>query len=463
MRMLFITCFISFSFCSCSDFLDIPAPKNQMDSRTAFTNDDVATSTVLGMYSEILRRPGFMSGDISSITMKAGLSADEFNSFNEDNNSFYLNNLSISNTEISNNIWGEAYKTIYYANSCLKGLLNADELTSGVKSRLLGEVYFIRAISYFYLVNMFGEVPEVIATDYLLNSTMARSPVEKIYDLILSDLKMAEELLPMEYVSFERVRPNKLTAKALLARVALYLGDWQAAIDYSSDVINSGLYSMVPVDVAFLSNSNEAIWQLKPVRPNRNTNEAFVFILRSDPTRLALSDTLVNSFDEGDKRFFSWVGQYQSTDRVYYYANKYKVRSGSIVTEYSVVFRLAEQYLIRAEAKYRSDNMFGALVDLDSVRSRAGLPLLSITTPELANEDLLIAIENERKIELFAEFGHRWLDLKRLPSLTSGYSSRADEVLSGVKGESWQDTDVYYPIPQSERANNKNLSQNLGY
>jgi hypothetical protein len=113
--------------------------------------------------------------------------------------------------------------------------------------------------------------------------------------------------------------------------------------------------------------------------------------------------------------------------------------------------RLAEQYLIRGEARAHQNNVQGAQEDLNIIRSRAGL---GATT---ANDEssLLAVIETERQVELFAEWGHRWFDLKR--------TGRADAVLSLEKAPNWQSTDRLYPIPFEEIKINPSLTQNPGY
>lgn len=119
--------------------------------------------------------------------------------------------------------------------------------------------------------------------------------------------------------------------------------------------------------------------------------------------------------------------------------------------EYSIIFRLSEQYLIRAEARAHLDNISGAQLDLNTIRNRAGLP----NTLATSMSDLLNAIIQERQVELFAEQGHRWFDLKR--------TGNAGTVLSAIK-PNWQATDVLLPIPETELEINPNLlPQNSGY
>jgi hypothetical protein len=91
-----------------------------------------------------------------------------------------------------------------------------------------------------------------------------------------------------------------------------------------------------------------------------------------------------------------------------------------------------------------------AETDINVIRDRAGL---SATTAQ-TREDLLNAIWQERRVELFIEWGHRWFDLKR--------TGQAGAMLSKIK-QGWTDTDVLYPIPYSETQLNPNMSQNPGY
>jgi hypothetical protein len=125
------------------------------------------------------------------------------------------------------------------------------------------------------------------------------------------------------------------------------------------------------------------------------------------------------------------------------------------------VFRLAEQYLIRAEAKAQLGNITGvnsAASDLDTIRSRAGLSVTTATT----REEMLKAIEKERVCEFFTEWGHRWLDLKRSESFITAGNTRADDLLKVLK-VNWQSTDMLYPIPQEEMRQNPASTQNPGY
>jgi hypothetical protein len=123
-----------------------------------------------------------------------------------------------------------------------------------------------------------------------------------------------------------------------------------------------------------------------------------------------------------------------------------------------MMLRIGEQFLIRAEALAMQSNVSGAVSDLNVIRERAGLDGLSATLSQTA---CIAAVEQERRIELMAEWGHRWLDLKRLPAVSGAAGKvRADEVLSLVKGVNWQSTDVLYPVPAADVKLNPNLNPN---
>src|SRR5690606_34940810 len=99
------------------------------------------------------------------------------------------------------------------------------------RAKLLGEALFVRAFCYFYLVNLFGEVPLALTSDYRTNNALPRAPVELVYAQLIADLSEAAELLPegFAHTGGERVRPNRAAAQAMLARVLLYSGDWVGA------------------------------------------------------------------------------------------------------------------------------------------------------------------------------------------------------------------------------------------
>jgi hypothetical protein len=290
-----------------------------------------------------------------------------------------------------------------------------------------------------------------------MKNTMAeRSTTEAIYQQIISDLTDAQNSLSADYSysGNERIRPNKSAAIALLARVYLYMGNWEQAISSAGVIIgNSAMYNLESdLDNVFLKESNETIWQLQPVNPAQNTNEALSFILTSAPTSIAMNRSLVNAFETGDQRKLQWISSISMGTDTFYYPFKYKIyQSGAPPSEYSVMLRLAEQYLIRAEAKAEKNDIAGAQADLNVIRTRAGLN----NSLAVDKNSLLLAIEQERRVELFTELGHRWMDLKR--------TNRANAILDSVKAPNWKSTSVLYPIPTLQLSNDPDIDQNPGY
>jgi hypothetical protein len=138
----------------------------------------------------------------------------------------------------------------------------------------------------------------------------------------------------------------------------------------------------------------------------------------------------------------------------YYFPFKYKVQSGSQVTEYSMVLRMAEQYLIRAEARARLNKISLAQDDINMLRIRAALPNIIIAD----QQGLLKSLWHEKQIELFSEWGHRWLDLKRTGEIDS-----VMKIVCPQKQADWKSFQQLYPLPQTERDNDVNLTQNPGY
>jgi len=442
-------------FNSCKKFVDINPPETQIETSKIFENDQSAISSIAGLYQRLLTNSLLICN--GGMTVYAGLSADElFNTNSGIDDEFSTNSLLSTNGSISGNLWQAAYKNIYNANSILEGLNNSP-INELLKKQLKGESLVVRALNYFYLINLFGEVPLVITTSYEENQIMSRTPVTQVYEQIVTDLSEAKNLLTSSYPTSGRVRPNKFTATALLARVYLYLKNWVRAEAQSTEIINSGSYSLPgDIDKVFLANSSETIWSL--IQDKANTAEGQIFIPSFTPStpNYILTDTLLNSFEASDQRKTKWITSTSMNGITFFYPYKYKQgddfsSSPPPPSEYYIVFRLAEQYLIRAEARAQQENIAGCQADINVIRNRSGLA----NTIASDKASLLSSIEHERQIELFAEWGHRWLDLKR--------TNRADQALSTIKGPGWQSTDVIYPIPQTQIQLNPFLTQNPGY
>jgi hypothetical protein len=450
----------------CKKFVQVSPPITGLTGNTVYSSNATAGSVLTGIYDNMMTGNGF-SGGMSDIDVFAGLSADELQNFLNSYSSlqqYYQNALNPS-TPLP---WDEPYQYIYIANAALEGLTGSTEVTAPVKQQLFGEAKFMRAFMHFYLTNLYGDIPLVTTTNYQVNNVATRTPQAEVYDTIISDLKDAQNLLTDDYETAtnssttERTRPNRGAATALLARAYLYTKDWKDAETQATTVINTATYALVAgLDSVFLANSSEAIWQLEPVSPGYNTNDAALFILTSGPntiTPMGISTFLLNAFEPNDKRYLDWVGVDSSTGTKYYFPYKYKVGYGQPVTEYRMVLRLAEQFLIRAEARAQQQNIIGptgAIADLNVIRERAGLPDYAGATDQTS---VLGVILHERQVELFTEWGHRWLDLKR-----TGAADTVMKAVTPAKGGTWNTDWELYPIPEYEISVNSRLTQNVGY
>lgn len=467
---------------SCKKLVAAEAPKTSLTEANVFGTDVAAISVLTGLYYQINSNSLFDGRN--SISLMAGLSADEYTLFSgvskTDTKYYHYIDSLFSNITGSKgtDYWTQFYNYIYKCNAAIDGLTSSSTLTPAVKLQLLGEAKFLRAFLYFYLLNLYGDIPLAISTDWQTNSNLTRVNKNEAYEQIMSDLKEAQVFLSekfldgnlVPYVDFpERVRPTKWAAMALLARVYLFTGDWSNAESQATAIIdNTSLFSLSALNSTFLKNSTEAIWQLQPIVSGQNTSDALLFIIPSSgPSNnypIYLSNQLLNSFEFGDQRRYNqnWVDSVIVGSTKYYFPYKYKERYNSNIvsvndlTEYSMVLRLGEQFIIRAEARAQMNNIDGAKTDLNSIRGRAGLS----NTPANDKASLLNAIVHERQVELFSEWGHRWLDLKRSGSI--------DAVMSIVRplkasGTSWKPYMQLYPILYSDIEKNANLIQNTGY
>ncbi len=484
-KKIILTCFLSMMIFSCKKLVDVPTPYTSTSANNVFASDATASSVLTGIYGQ-LSNASYTSSGIQTVGLFGGLSADELTLYRGVNVSTYI--ACYQNAQIAKNpidLWSGIYPFVYQANAAVEGVAASNSLSAPVKQQLLGEGKFLRAFFYFYLVNFYGDVPLILSTDYNKTAIVPRTAKNLVYQQIISDLKDAQSLLNPNYVDAtlvtstkERTRPNKSTAAALLARVYLYYaalgntGYYAKADSAASAVINNtSLYSLTPLDGVFLKNSAEAIWQWQPTTTGFNTQDAKLYVIPpTGPTTnqvhpVYLSSDLLSNFEPGDLRLQHWVGSITVSGTTYHYPFKYKINtfnsavtSVSGLTEYTMILRLAEQYLIRAEARCQQGNILGnsgALADVNVIRSRAGLGPYAGPTDQAS---VLNEILHEKRVELFAEWGHRWLDLKR-----TGQVNSVMGIITPGKGGSWNPDWALYPINQTQIQANPDLVQNPGY
>ncbi|MEA9412638.1 RagB/SusD family nutrient uptake outer membrane protein [Flavobacterium sp. PL02] len=439
----------------CDSFVEVDLPTSQLTASAVFEDKATANAAMASIYAK-MRDSGILSGNLSGLSNQMGNYTDElvyYGSITGKTRDFYNNAILPSNAEVFN-WWSTSYNQIYAANAIIEGVNASTVLNQTDIKQLTGEALFVRSLMHFYLQNLYGDVPYIITTNYQQNKVVYRIPSAELYSHIISDLELAVSFLPDAYISSDRIRPNKSVAMALLARVYLYNKKWSEASNAASYLINNTQTYVweTNLDAIFLKASTTTIWQFIPRTSGQNTQEGETFIFNAGPPSLTgLSSQLINSFETGDQRKVHWVKAITKGTDKWYHVNKYKQKSKTPSSlEYSIVFRLAEQYLIRAEARAEQGDLTGAKEDLDKIRTTAGLS----GTTAVSKQDILNAILQERRVEFFTEQGNRFFDLKRANLL--------DGALTPVKA-GWNPTDRLLPLPESELILNPNLNpQNPG-
>ncbi|WP_198139855.1 RagB/SusD family nutrient uptake outer membrane protein [Pedobacter sp. BAL39] len=460
---------------SCNKLLEISEPKNSLTTEKVFNNETQASGAMVGVLTQMINVSAYTAFS-SGLTSQLGrFSADELDKVVNPSDNFYRNAVTAQNAE-SNGLWNSAYQFIYGCNGVIEGIAESKSTLLGerVRKELTAEAKFVRAFCYFYLINTFGDVPLVLTTNLAKNTNIKRTPTAEVYVQIISDLKDAASVLPADYSTGkgERIRPNKWTAKALLSRVYLYSGDHANAILEATEVIGqTSLYQLETADLnkVFLKNSSETIWQLQQTTQmdlSGNAVPEAIYVL-PNPLHTGvsgdLSANLLRAFDAGDLRRAAWIDStdFVSGGKTGHARFMYKYKTGAHnkvlngeASEYYMVLRLAEMYLVRGEARVLSGAISAGIEDVNVLRRRAGVDPLSTA---LGREQAIAAIARERQAELFGEWGHRWFDLKR--------TGKAEEVLSAIPAKQpWRGNyQLLYPIPKSELERNNLLVQNPNY
>lgn len=430
---------------SCNKLLDLKSPPNQLTDDKIFSSDNNVLAAVINIYPTLSSLPG-------NSTVYLGIYSDElgYNSNNSDIAEFANSRVLPKNVYIGN-FWRASYDAIYQCNLLIKGLEGNTVISTQVNQMATGEAKFIRAWCYFQLVNMYGDVPLVLSPDVTASAFIPRTPLVDVHKQIVEDLKSAYGLLKPEYPTADRFRVNKWTCLALLAREYAYTGDWDNAKITVDALMQPGTYALAPLATMMKKNSPEVIWQLW------NANGYSDLGLSFNPTagipNYSFRGSFLNAFDPADGRKTTWTKTV--TISAINYTVPFKYKNNTITTgtsaEYTTCFRLGEQYLIRAEALTNKGLINEALLDINMIRNRATLP--SIIAP-ITKDSCLKLVENERKFELFTEWGLRFFDLKHLGKL--------DEVIGSIKS-GWVTTGNLFPIPQAEININPQLNQNSGY
>lgn len=483
-----VVCLLSVSLVSCKKFITLDNPPGALGEEATFSTEGTATAALLDAYSNV--HFFVAAGTSTACVMKLNaMYTDEYRLTASLPELMALNANALDATSGPvRQFWTHAYGAIYKVNAFIESIEKyGGEIASPTRNQLIGEARFLRAFCYFNLVNTYGDVPLLLTSNYEQNARASRTPQAEVYAQIERDLLASDTLLHTEYLTDKnvagtaRIRPNKDVSKAMLARVYLFMNRWDDARKAATAVIDkSGIYSLeTDLTRVFHTTSKEAIFQLPANFPTSVTSQLVGnFLLTGPPTTSGsgtqigvLNDSLVNSFEAGDKRRSDgWVGSVTSGGKTYLFPGKY--RSYTTLTQYMTCLRLAELYLIRAEANINLDQVATGIDDLNIIRKRArAAASVQVPTPlpdlvtTLSKRDALLALEQERKVELFTE-GHRWFDLRRWKGIDNPALTRAEELMPAIavaKGGTWEKYKLLFPIPQTEVLVNTNLKQNDEY
>jgi hypothetical protein len=426
------------------DVLDVE-PTDSIPASSAFKDKAGIERGIMGSYSSLQNlsyygRAFITYGDLAADNLEHPVDATNADYGEIDNNNILPENGAVGGT------WAAIYDGINVANNVIVKVPGMYDMTDSEKNQALGELYFLRALNHFNLVNYFGAIPiKNEPTVGVGELDAGRDPVELVYAQIIDDLKFAEQHLVIS--ASTKIRASGYAATALLARVYLYHGDYDLAWGKANDVITEGGYTLLEnfADVFLNDGSAETIFEIDFIETDRNRIAEYNFPKTLNGRReVAPTSDILSTFEAGDERSAVSIAY----DGVNAYANKYNDLSKG--ADNVIVLRLAEMFLIRAEAEVNTTNPDLGLVkaDIDTLRSRANLnPIIENTV-----DDLKMAIERERRTEFVFE-GIRWLDLVR--------TERAMDIIPTV-------TDInktLYPIPLSEIQTNKSpeMTQNPGY
>jgi len=443
-KIIFFLFALAFAITSCNKVLDVK-PTDSVAAEDAITNKAGVEHALIGSYNA-LQATGLyylnamIVGDVAADNLTHTGTMMEYG---------HIENKPIpAENSIVEGMWSGAYNGINCVNNILVKLPGISDITPEESNQYEGEALYIRALLHYYLLTYFGGVPiQTLPTLDLSKIDIARNTEEEVYTQIITDLTTAKAKLSTTKVIG---RANTYTASALLAKV--YLSKFQMlndqpsaglAITEASQVIDGGGYSLA-TDFGSMFNpatkSSESIFEVVFDAQNF-TRLAQYFYPRELSGRYenAPEEELIQSFEADDNRKSQSIA-YNGTQP---YCYKYKDVSGG--TDHVYVLRLAEMYLIRAEALAYTNGDIGSIqADIDVIRNRAGL----VNTTAATITDLKLAIENECRHE-FAFEGHRWPDLVR--------THRAVTVL-GI-----DEKYTLFPIPLSEKQTNNLMVQNPGY
>jgi hypothetical protein len=425
---------------ACESFLDLK-PTNALLADDANYDATTARALVNSAYSSLKNYTagvGLYSPDI----VLGALPADNVFFGGSQSQNIELDNYAFT---VTNSAIVAAYRLNYsiinitnWAISEIPKVKDDVSFAAGEADKLVGEAHFIRAFAYFNLVRSWGGVQLQLnpTTDLSSLGSIPRSSKDETYSRIFDDLTTAEELLPADD-TITRNKVQRAVVKAFRAKVHLYAQQFEQAESYATEVIANPKYELVKPYSAFSQEpflTKESVFEISATANSAGTSSTVWFpssvtqrgSYEFRPTNEIIE--LLNDPAKGGTRNSLIAKKGNDT-----YVNLYRTVTPNLNPAY--VIRIADLYLIRAEARLRkaSPDYAGAIADLNAVRDRAEAELFP--TGSTDKNAILHAVWDERRLE-FAFEADRWYDLVR--------TEQAGTVL-GVSENSW-----LFPIPQAD-------------
>lgn len=456
---------------ACKDFLDLkPISQGSADNFYKTPND--FNTAILGAYSTLLTRGMYNSMWLFTDQRSDNTEQEAYAGILQVEGDFDTFTLITTNSYLNDN-WNHHYQCINRCNAILDKIGAVNFSNEGEKNQYMGEALFLRALAYFNLVQIYGDVPlvtKVISADEAYASL--RTSTDEVYSLIINDLRDAAANLPASYSGNQLGRATSGAAKSLLGKVYLTRKQYTDATRVLKEVIDGGQYTLLLnyADIFRPENANhkESIFevQYKANSQGRGSPFATLFTPRTGNAGILLTgqgatqgynrptQDMINAYEPDDlRKEASLAPNWSDRGTVYNdpYIKKYlsRLANPSDGDANWIVLRYADVLLMYAEALNELGTTPEALPYLNQVRTRAGLAAKT----GLSQAQLRMALEQERRVELAFE-GHRWFDLLR--------TGRAIEVMNS-KGFNLSQRDLVFPLPQSQIDVNPQLAQNPGY
>ncbi len=491
-RYAFLFAILGMGIVACKNLLE-EDPKDQVFVDNFFQTENDATAAVNSIYAILnatSSAPSFGGVYFSTYWVGSGLASDEMENRLVATD---LDQLATFTHRPVNGLlyefWSLAYKGINNANFAIGGIPSV-KADATFKNNRLGEAHYLRAMLYFDLVRMFGDIPLILRLDG--ETTPPRNAAAEVFAQVVADLQFAEQNLPESYQANNGLgRATKGAATGLLAKVYLTLGEWQKCVDQCNTTINSGKYGLYQdfAEAFRVPNENgkETLFGVGFGSANNSISfwEEGQFNVRLLPKQLTgqipgvnaqgwqvATQNLYDSYHPQDRRrevtLLTKINNTDgSTTTVEPHIQKYwdKVNeplAGNTSHDFPYL-RYSDILLMKAEALNELNNGPNAEAydAVNQVRKRArfngtvDLPILP-DLQGLSYQDFKDALLLERRHEFVAE-GHRWFDLVRFKKLEALVPSAKP----GVQPQAFH---YLFPIPQGEIDLNQNLlPQNAGY